>query len=106
MNERIECPYCKREFEEDPEDVGQDETLHIECPECDKEFVGTACYEFSIVNIGKADCLNGGAHQLKQSGGVPEGYPAQYRCQLCDVSGPVERFNNRWSEQKEDYVVN
>lgn len=92
MSEKIKCPYCKHDFKEDPEDVHQDETLHIECPDCNKEFVGTGDYTFSIFGIAKADCLNGGTHQLKQSTGVPEGYPEQYRCQLCDDHGTIGRF--------------
>ncbi|MCK5345020.1 MAG: hypothetical protein KAR20_16530 [Candidatus Heimdallarchaeota archaeon] len=92
MNTKIKCPYCKHEFEYEPEDVGQDETLHIECESCDKEFVGYGSYEFSILGIGKADCLNDGEHLLKESIGVPKGYPKRYRCQLCDVGGPIERF--------------
>ena len=95
MIDTIKCPYCNHKFEYELEDVAQDETLHIECPECKKEFVGYADYEFAILGVGKADCLNGGNHVLKKSIGVPEGYPSQYRCQLCDDHGPIEKFNKR-----------
>ena len=94
METKIECPYCKTEFNYEPEDANQDETLWIDCPneECEKVFTGSANWEFSINNIDKADCLNGDTHILKPSLGIPDGYPMQYRCQLCDDHGSIERF--------------
>ncbi len=92
MSEKIQCPYCNHQFEYEAEAADQDETLHIECHQCDKEFVGTAHYEFYIDNIEKADCLNNGEHILRESIGIPKGFPMQYRCQLCDDHGRIEKF--------------
>ena len=95
MHPNIKCPYCGHEFNyENEDDVSQDETVYIQCEneDCEQIFVATAVYSLNYVAVEKADCLNGGGHILKKSGGVPDCFPPQYRCQICDAHGPIEAF--------------
>lgn len=64
----IECPYCQHEYDPEMNDGGdwsQDARREEECPECEKNFMITVSWEVSFESE-KADCLNGGAHRLKE----------------------------------------
>ena len=99
MGENVECPYCGKEFEYECEDVGQYETVHIECPDedCEKIFTACAFYSLDYTSIEKSACLNGGSHILRESMGIPEGFPRQYRCQSCDRHGLIDLFEKKYS---------
>lgn len=53
------------------------------CSECDKTFVFTTAIYFNY-NPEKADCLNGGEHQWKQTNVHPRQY-TKWFCMDCDA---------------------
>lgn len=80
----LECPYCEKEIE-DPDDCHDPNENHEwECPHCEKNFIFTIEY-YPTYSSYKADCLNGGEHNLKDIAGVPKWFFAgKYRCKDCD----------------------
>lgn len=97
MSNEVKCPYCSHELTyEEYYNCHQDETVHIECEnkKCEKTFTARADWDFSFMDVGQADCLNGGEHVLKNSLGLPEGVNPQYRCKTCGQHGNIEQFKN------------
>jgi hypothetical protein len=81
----VQCPYCQYEFDVCHDDGhGMDESTRWEesCPECSKQFVFTTYFTVSHTGY-KADCLNGGGHDLKLSRTYPKKF-SKMECKDCD----------------------
>lgn len=68
MYDKIECPYCFKDFEVDTDDGAHykdGESEEDQCPNCDKRIMITASCLWSW-EAEKADCLNGSPHQWTQ----------------------------------------
>ena len=92
---KVECPYCEKEHEVDMCDGGdwsQDARREEECPHCEKSFIATVEWNPTFW-AEKADCLNGGEHNLKEEGAFPDQI-AQTKIS-CRVCGHVER-ERKW----------
>lgn len=88
----VNCPYC---------DAGQDichddghgyeegTIHHQECRKCGKTFVFTTAISFDY-DVGKADCLNGGAHKYERTNTYPPEY-AKLRCEVCGDEKPLPK---------------
>lgn len=86
----LDCPYCGKGNEVCHDDVeGYDEDMRheMECRHCEKAFVFKAEVSFSYYPK-KADCLNGGAHRLKETNTFPKRY-TRLACQDCDHKEPL-----------------
>lgn len=86
----LDCPYCGEGNEvchDDGFGYEEDKRHEMECKHCDKTFVFTTCISFDF-DPAKADCLNGGAHRLKESRTFPKRY-TKMRCEDCDYSEPL-----------------
>jgi hypothetical protein len=81
----LECPYCEADLEVNHDDgfgYEEDRNHEMQCSKCEKSFVFTTSISYSYY-AEKADCLNGGAHDLRMS----MTYPRQYSdmgCRDCD----------------------
>lgn len=81
----IECPYCESEFEAPEGDHDTCASYDEECPDCGKKFVFEVEYEKNFYPR-KADCLNGGEHDWRQTHGAPANYFAgRFRCANCSA---------------------
>ena len=84
MND-LECPYCGHEQEVCHDDgFGYEEDVchETECYECEKTFTFNTIISFSYTS-NRADCLNGGEHELKPTITYPKKY-TKMRCETCD----------------------
>ena len=86
----VECPYCRAEQEIDHDDgygYQEDVTYEQQCCNCDKYFAYTTAIIYHYES-NKADCLNGGEHQLKKCRSYPEFMSKNY----CVDCGYEENF--------------
>jgi len=86
MMEDVECPYCGKWQEicnDDGHGCEEDELYEEECSYCEKTFTFTTCISFDYY-AEKADCLNGGAHDLEKARIYPNFYPDHVRCKNCN----------------------
>ena len=86
------CPYCDSEVEichDDGFGYAEDETHKYECPDCGKNFVFTTSIHF-YHSADKAECLNGGEHDYKETMTVPRRY-TKLRCTMCDDEKPLPK---------------
>lgn len=70
----IECPYCETEQDINHDDgygYDENEVFEQECGSCGKTFVYTTHTSHSY-DASKADCKNGGEHNLKKKHIFPE----------------------------------
>lgn len=87
-----ECPYCGADVEinhDDGDGYDEDKIHQQECRECEKTFVFTTFIHFSY-DAKKADCLNGGEHNLKKTNTYPPQF-AVMRCVDCDYEQPIPK---------------
>ena len=87
MSKDMECPYCGADQEvchDDGHGYAEDVRHEHTCSECGKTFVFTTFISFDYTPH-KADCLNGGEHELKLTNTYPRRY-SQMRCRHCDYS--------------------
>ncbi len=93
MSDDMECPYCDANQEVNHDDgAGYDESERHEheCSECEKTFIFTTSVSYNYYPE-KADCLNGGAHDLKISATYPREY-SHMGCRDCDFRrNPTEK---------------
>jgi hypothetical protein len=85
MSYDMNCPYCDAEVEVCHDDgFGYEEGVshEMECPECEKNFVFFTEISFSY-EPHRADCLNGGEHNMKKLAYAPECYPDWSTCTEC-----------------------
>lgn len=102
MSDDVECPYCGEDNEVCHDDgAGYDESQkhEMQCHACDKYFVFTTSISYNY-SAGKADCLNGQAHKLRESPTYPKRY-ARMECVDCDYSEklPAERLAKILAEE-------
>ena len=86
------CPYCDSEVEichDDGFGYAEDETYQYECPDCGKNFVFTTSIHF-YYSAEKAECLNGGEHDYKETMTTPRRY-TKLRCTMCDDEKPLPK---------------
>lgn len=80
MYNKIECPYCEHEFEDENyhESLGNDNTYDLECPNCNKEMEITVEWEpsFSACEIEYFDCIECGSNYRFNGDWKP--YPKKY----------------------------
>lgn len=85
MGHDLECPYCGFEqsvCHDDGFGYDEDRRHEMECSECEKTFVFEVSISFHYYPK-MADCLNGSAHELKDTSGT-DGKIFMTRCQVCD----------------------
>ncbi len=103
----VECPYCEEGQEINHDDgygYSEDVTYEQECSNCEKNFTFTTSISL-FHQASKADCLNGGEHQLKKVFHVPRHYPEWKRCKDCNYENrgdfvEVESAPKKAKEQK------
>lgn len=85
MIDDVYCPYCGKP-QEVCHDDGQgyeEDVLHEQsCDDCGKYFTFTTSISFSY-NAYKADCLNGGEHEMVPVSHFPPHWPDWVRCKNC-----------------------
>ncbi len=92
MND-IECPYCDTPLDiehDDGQGYKEDEQHQQQCDSCDKTFVFTTSVSYCYDPI-KADCLNGGKHDMKPVMALPKHWPDWKRCADCGHEDRGER---------------
>lgn len=91
----VECPYCGK-WQEINHDDGygyeEDETFQQECDDCGKVFAYTTSVSYDH-EASKADCLNGGKHNLKPVTHIPKIFPNWVRCSDCgyEEKGEIDK---------------
>ena len=86
----VHCPYCLTKTEINHDDgygYAEDVTHQQECSRCDKTFTFTTTISFSY-ETGKADCLNDGEHEYRETKTYPKRYTRLY-CSMCDDHQPL-----------------
>ena len=86
------CPYCDKEIEINHENnygFCETEIYQQECDFCGKTFVFTTQISYDHTTD-KADCLNGGVHQLRKRVGNPY-YPNREVCFVCGFESLGEK---------------
>ncbi len=84
------CPYCEKPIEvchDDGEFYEQDRLHRMECPHCDKTLVFNTTISVDHEAF-KADCLNGAAHQYKETQAWPR-IARVLRCATCEDEKPL-----------------
>lgn len=95
----LACPYCENEIE-DPDDCYEEGvTYEHECPACEKSFVFYVKYSRDYA-AHKADCLNGGDHDYKNTATIPAEY-SRMRCTMCDHETPLPKGSNVKAQGRE-----
>jgi len=85
----LQCPYCSADHEVCHDDgFGYEEGVrhHDECGSCGKRFVFETSISFYF-DPQKADCLNDGNHDFRQTCTVPIDY-TMMACVACDERRP------------------
>lgn len=78
------CPYCNRDVEVGHDDgygLDEDGRFEQECDHCDKTFAYTVCFSIDHETF-KADCLNGGDHNLYKVHGYPNSFMRYADCEF------------------------
>lgn len=88
----VNCPYCGVEIEICHDDgFGYEEGIYHEdeCYECEKRFVFTTiiCVYHDAF---KADCLNDGEHQFKETNTFPHEF-TRLKCTTCGLEKNLEK---------------
>ena len=95
MNADMQCPYCGADQEvchDDGQEYSEDEKHEHICTECKKTFVFTTYISINY-EASKADCLNGGDHNLNMTKTYPKRF-SMMRCQDCDYQR--KPTNDEW----------
>lgn len=82
----VECPYCEAEQDICHDDgYGYDEGVfhEQECRYCEKTFTFQTMVSY-VYEVSRADCLNGGDHELQPVMHVPFQYPDWVKCANCE----------------------
>ena len=82
----VECPYCEKPQDIDHDDgygYGEDVVYEQQCSACEKTFVYCTSVSY-YYDAKKADCLNGGEHDMKPVTHYPPHWPDWVRCADCD----------------------
>ena len=81
----VDCPYCGEPQEINHDDgygYSEDEIYEQECSNCEKTFAYTTSISF-YYEATKADCLNGGEHDLRPVIHYPRYWSNWVRCSMC-----------------------
>lgn len=81
----FECPYCDAPFTVCHDDGhGYDENVRHEdqCESCGKKFVFWTAITY-VYTPEKADCLNGGDHDMRPVVHYPPHWPDRKECSMC-----------------------
>ena len=82
----IICPYCGYEYQPEPEDWSEDDSVH-ECGECGKNF--HSHQSFTTTHHSEPDCeLNGNKH-VWESVKLKSGKEHDF-CKICDKCRPIK----------------
>ena len=88
MTKDVECPYCEK-WQDICHDDGfgyeEDEVHEQECDDCGKTFVFYTSISYDYES-NKADCLNGGKHDLEKTHCYPKEL-SRWVCKDCDYDG-------------------
>lgn len=107
MNKDVECPYCDN-WQEINHDDGygyeEDELYEQECNDCGKIFVYTTSITY-YYEATKADCLNGGEHNLKPVEHSPKIFPNWLRCIDCGYEEKGTINLRPFYDYKEGYEI-
>lgn len=90
-NKDVECPYCGAGVEichDDGQGYAEDEKHQEECETCGKAFVFNTFISFRY-RAQKADCLNGGEHQWRETNTIPRCF-RRLKCTVCDDEKNIE----------------
>lgn len=92
MAHDLYCPYCDAEIEVCNDDgFGLDESRPwpMDCPHCSNVFVFRSSVSWTYVAM-RADCLNGGEHNMTSYRHYPRYYPGWQYCETCghEEGGP------------------
>ena len=80
----VECPYCLKDLEINHEDDYDENCLHeAECSVCNNVFVYTISVSIDLEAY-KADCLNGGEHEMYPVVSDLKFDPPWMRCKNCN----------------------
>ncbi len=82
----VNCPYCLsgQEINHDDGQGFEEDVFHEqECHDCEKTFTFTTTIIY-YYEAEKADCLNGGEHELEPVKSYPNIYPDWVRCKNCE----------------------
>ena len=91
MTEELECPYCGYETEVPEECYEQDKLHEAQCDGCEKYFTFNVGFHPCYTEY-KADCLNGGEHNMSPIIGLPKEYfKDKFRCGACGKEVHKER---------------
>ena len=104
MRRDVECPYCGEWQEIDHSDgrgYAENEIHQQECGDCEKTFV----FDTGIIYVydaEKADCLNGGEHDWKETNTFPKKF-TNLECSVCGEQKAVspERLQELVKEDEE-----
>ena len=88
----LECPYCEKYCDVCHDDgFGYEEGVkhQMECPHCEKSFVFETSISF-YYEPEKADCLNDGEHDWRQS----KTFPREFSVMICKTCGEEREPTN------------
>ncbi len=86
----IECPYCGANQRVNVDNVNFDNEYELhahECKECEKSFSFRAVISIDLY-AQKADCLNGGKHELTYIKSWPSKF-SKVECKCCNFTRPA-----------------
>jgi hypothetical protein len=81
----VECPYCEAEFEvcqDDGHATDESETYEQECHYCEKTFALQVAIHWDF-NGHKAECMNGGPHNLVEIMSTAHWHVGYKYCKDC-----------------------
>ncbi len=87
----INCPYCSKAIDichDDGYGYEEDEKYQQTCSCCDKTFIYTASVAI-YYDAEKADCLNGGEHNFKETTTLPRCF-RKLECSMCGEEREIE----------------
>lgn len=97
MSDKVKCPYCDELVTIDHDDgfgYDQDVKHETKCSNCEFFFVFTTYILFHYESH-KADCLNGGSHNMQSVTHLPFDWPNWKRCNNCDYEEQGEYLPNK-----------
>lgn len=83
----LECPYCEKEIAEVDDCNDPCMTYEHICHHCEKTFIFEVEYT-KHYSASKADCLNGGEHDYKNTNSIPSS-SSRMRCSMCGDEQPI-----------------
>jgi transcription elongation factor Elf1 len=110
MSNNVECPYCEAELEVCQDDgfaTDESETYEQECHNCGKLFALQVAIHWDF-NGHKAECMNGGAHNLVEIMSTGPWHIGYKYCKDCcnkilideDANKKaVENYAKKWADR-------